>query len=87
MPNSSRSSDYRSDYNPTNSNDRLLSGSSSIGTSSNNTSGKSISGSSLFSDSNPLMKLVDHTKVKSSSSLSKPLKKSYRSRSRQQKDS
>nr|CAH8855516.1 unnamed protein product [Trichobilharzia regenti] len=87
QPNSSRSSDYRSDYNPTNSNDRLLSGSSSIGTSSNNTSGKSISGSSLFSDSNPLMKLVDHTKVKSSSSLSKPLKKSYRSRSRQQKDS
>ncbi|CAH8565266.1 unnamed protein product [Schistosoma curassoni] len=81
QPSSPRSSDILSDNNNRSN--------SSNETSNINTLthgiGKSIpssSSSSLFTDSNPLMKLVDHTKVRTSGSLTKS-KKSYRSRSRQ----
>uniref|UniRef100_A0A5K4F6E3 DH domain-containing protein n=1 Tax=Schistosoma mansoni TaxID=6183 RepID=A0A5K4F6E3_SCHMA len=74
QPNSPRSSDILSDNNRSNSNETSI---SSIGKSIPNSSS-----SSLFYDSNPLMKLVDHTKVRTSGSLSKS-KKNYRSRSHQ----
>ncbi|CAH8512262.1 unnamed protein product [Schistosoma turkestanicum] len=44
------------------------------------TPGSTSSSSSLFSDSNPLMKLVDHTTIRTTGSLNKS-KKSYRSKS------
>ncbi|TNN07992.1 Rho guanine nucleotide exchange factor 1 isoform 1 [Schistosoma japonicum] len=88
QPNNLRSSEPLTDFNT---NDRSFSEISSSGINSsininnntNSTNGKSVPNSSLFSDSNPLMKLVDHTKVRSSSSSLGKSKKSYRSRSRQ----
>ncbi|CAI2729764.1 unnamed protein product [Schistosoma spindalis] len=81
QPSSPRSSVILSDNNRSNSNETSI---SSVNTLTHGI-GKSIpssSSSSLFTDSNPLMKLVDHTKVRTSGSLNKS-KKSYRSRSRQ----